>query len=74
MISNEECRNKIEKTYLKKTSTSFSLACIASVSVESRRKEQGMRVKDREKSDASKRAGRGWGRKEVENDEWWVVL
>ena len=29
-----------------------------------RRKERGTRVKDREKSGASKRAGRGWGRKE----------
>ena len=40
------------------------LACVASVSVRFRRKERGTRVKDREKSGASKRAGRGWGRKE----------
>ena len=37
-----------------------SLACVASVSVRFRRKERGTRVKDREKSGASKRAGRGW--------------
>ena len=60
----KKCRNKIKKTYLKKTSTSFSLACIASVSVGFRRKEPPTRVKDREKSGASQRAGRGWGRKE----------
>ena len=41
-----------------------SIACVASVSVRFRRKERGTRVKDREKSGASKRAGRGWGRKE----------
>ena len=35
------------------------LACVASVSVRFRRKERGTRVKDREKSGASKRAGRG---------------
>ena len=35
-------------------------ACVASVSVQFRRKERGTRVKDREKSGASKRAGRGW--------------
>ena len=40
------------------------LACVASVSVRFRRKERGTRVKDREKSGPSKRAGRGWGRKE----------
>ena len=40
------------------------VACVASVSVRFRRKERGTRVKDREKSGASKRAGRGWGRKE----------
>ena len=34
------------------------LACVASVSVRVRRKERGTRVKDREKSGASKRAGR----------------
>ena len=40
------------------------IACVASVSVRFRRKERGTRVKDREKSGASKRAGREWGRKE----------
>ena len=40
------------------------LACVASVSVRfTRSKEWGTRVKDRAKNDASKRAGRGWGRK-----------
>ena len=39
-------------------------ACVASVSVRFRSKEQGTRVKDRAKNGASKRAGRGWGRKE----------
>ena len=38
-----------------------SVACVGSVSVRFRRKERGTRVKDREKSGASKRAGRGWG-------------
>ena len=41
-----------------------SIARVASVSVRFRRKERGTRVKDREKSGASKRPGRGWGRKE----------
>ena len=41
-----------------------SIACVASVSVRFRRKERGTTVKDREKSGASKRPGRGWGRKE----------
>ena len=36
-----------------------SIACVASVSVRFRRKERGTRVKDREKSGASKRAGGG---------------
>ena len=40
------------------------VACVASVSVRFRRNERGTRFKDREKSGASKRAGRGWGRKE----------
>ena len=39
------------------------LACVASVSVRFRRKELGTRVKDRAKNGASKRGGRGWGRK-----------
>ena len=46
------------------TQEPIALACVASVSVRFRRKERGTRVKDREKSGASKRAGRGWGRKE----------
>ena len=49
------------------TLTTLKIACVASVSVRFRRKERGTRVKlvkDREKSGASKRAGRGWGRKE----------
>ena len=37
------------------------LACVASVSVRFRRKERGTRVKDREKSGASKRAGSLFG-------------
>ena len=40
------------------------VACVASVSVRFRSKERGTRVKDREKRGESKRAGRGWGRKE----------
>ena len=40
------------------------LAWVASVSVRFRSKERGTRVKDRAKNGASKRAGRGWGRKE----------
>ena len=39
------------------------IACVASVSVRFRCKEWGTRVKDRAKNGASKRAGRGWGRK-----------
>ena len=42
---------------------SRKLACVASVSVGFRSKERGMRVKDCAKNGASKRAGRGWGRK-----------
>ena len=37
------------------------IACVASVSVRFRRKELGTRVKDREKSGASKKGGRGRG-------------
>ena len=44
--------------------TRLLLACVASVSVRFRSKERGTRVKDRAKSGVSKRAGRGWGRKE----------
>ena len=40
------------------------LPCVASVSVQFRSKERGTRVKDRVKNGASKRAGRGWGRKQ----------
>ena len=53
-------------------STSFAVFCVkiflayvASVSVRFyRSKERGTRVEDRAKNGASKRAGRGWGRKE----------
>ena len=41
-----------------------SLACVASVSVRFKSKKRGTKVKDRAKSGASKRAGRGWARKE----------
>ena len=44
--------------------TRFLLACVASVSVRFRSKEQGTRVKERAKNGMSKRAGRGWGRKD----------
>ena len=41
-----------------------SLACVASVSVQcNRSKKRGTKVKDRAKSGASKREGRGWARK-----------
>ena len=40
------------------------LPCVASVSVQFRSKERGTRVKDRAKNGASKRAGRGWERKQ----------
>ena len=42
----------------------ITVACVASVSVRFRSKERGKRVKDRAKNGLSKRAGRGWGRKE----------
>ena len=42
----------------------ISVACVASVSVRFRSKERGTRVKDLATNGASKRAGRGWGRKE----------
>ena len=42
----------------------LKIACVASVSVRFRSKERGTRVKDRVKNGASKRAERGWGRKE----------
>ena len=41
--------------------TISAIACIASVSVRFRWKEQGMKVKDRVEDGASKRAGREWG-------------
>ena len=44
--------------------TRFRPACVASVSVRFRSKEQGTRVKDCAKNGVSKRAGEGWGRKE----------
>ena len=44
--------------------TKRNVACVASVSVQLRSKERGTRVKDRAKNGVSKRAGRGWGRKE----------
>ena len=42
----------------------ITVACVANVSVRFRSKERGKRVKDRAKNGLSKRAGRGWGRKE----------
>ena len=42
----------------------ITVDCVASVSVRFRSKERGKRVKDRAKNGLSKRAGRGWGRKE----------
>ena len=43
----------------------WTLTCVASVSMRFRSKEQRTRFKDRSKNGASKRAGRGWGGKEV---------
>ena len=40
------------------------IACVASISMRFTSKEQGTRVKDHTKNGESKRAGRGWGRKE----------
>ena len=40
------------------------IACVASVSVRFRSKERGRRVKDCAKNGASKKAGRGWRRRE----------
>ena len=42
----------------------ITVACVASVSVRFRSKERGKSVKDRAENGLSKRAGRGWGRKE----------
>ena len=44
--------------------TRFRLACVASVSVRVSVREQETKVKDRAKNGVSKRAGKGWGRKE----------
>ena len=46
------------------TLSTIILRCVASVSVQFRSKERGTRVKDRAKNGASKRARRGWGRKQ----------
>ena len=46
------------------TDARSNLACVASISVRFRNKERGTRDKDRANNGASKRAGRGWGRKE----------
>ena len=46
----------MQKVDLSEIVISVLLACVASVSVQFRRKERGTRVKDREKSGASKRA------------------
>ena len=43
------------------------VACIVSVSVRFSSKERGTRVRDHAKNGASKRAGRGWGRKKKES-------
>ena len=51
------------KRYSKKEMGSRKLAYVASVSVGFRSKERGTRVEDCAKNGASKRAGRGWGRK-----------
>ena len=48
----------------RKFRTCSFIACVASVSVLFRSKERGTRVKDRAKNGTSKRAERGWGRKE----------
>ena len=40
------------------------IVCAASVFVQFWSKERGTRIKDRAKNGASKRAGKGWGRKE----------
>ena len=48
--------------FIKGQNTTNTLACIASGSVQIRSKQQGTRVKDCKKNNASKRAGMGWGR------------
>ena len=53
-------RTKLAFRFPISRSTIGQVACVASVSVRFRRKERGTRVKDREKSGASKRTGRGW--------------
>ena len=47
-------------TAISETNIQFHLACIASISVWLQSEERGMRVKDRAKNGASKRAGGGW--------------
>ena len=49
---------------LELTNYAMLIACVASVSVRFRSKERGTIVKDCAKNGVSKRAGRGWGRKE----------
>ena len=55
----------IQSTYIRVRHEVIELACVASVSVRFRNKERRTRVKDVAKNGASKRAGRGRGRKEV---------
>ena len=63
--SGERWEGKREKKGIQiKCTIQVACACVASVSVRFRSKEQGTRVKDHAKNGASKRAGRGWGRKE----------
>ena len=63
--SGEWWEGKREKKGIQiKCTIQVACACVASVSVRFRSKEQGTRVKDHAKNGASKRAGRGWGRKE----------
>ena len=60
-VSNPPLESSLHCLVTKRHAT---LACVASVSVRFSSKERGRRVKDRGKNGASKRAGRGWGRKE----------
>ena len=63
--SGEWWEGKREKNEIQiKCTIQVACACVVSVSVRFRSKEQGTRVKDRAKNGASKRAGRGWRRKE----------
>ena len=54
------CKGGLTET----TNCYASLACVAGVSVGFRSKERGTGVKDSAKNGVSKRAGRGWGRRE----------